>query len=280
MRLLVLLFILLAPGLVKAQDVITTIYGDTLHNKIIYSTKRYLFYVDSTSYGKYFVRGIKKTRIADSEMNVYKADRYLAEINERARDVMANPYMLQGGVQVSYIPFIPDSEATTSEKKFYRKLSVGISYNLSFHYRVRPYSFIGIVFDDNRNTAFADKLDIKDESGDTIHLESIEATLSMTYIGPEFMMFRSFNKFKSFFTLSGGIGYARAKWSIKSPSRSKETIDFSGFGIRISASRLWAVGRTFIIGPNAKFVNVLAGDKEAGLVMIPRLNLGVTVLLH
>jgi hypothetical protein len=263
-----------------AQDMIITQYGDTLNKKIIFSTKRYLFYADSNNYGKHFVRGIKKSRIQESQMNEYKVDRYTMMMNERARDVMGNPYMVEGGVQVSYTPFIPDSNATSSEKKFYKSLSVGISYNISFHLRLRPHSFIGIVIDDNRSRAFAEKLDIMNDDGTIAHLENITASLRMFYVGPEFTLFIDSRKYKSFFVLSGGIGYAHVKWSVSALNRPAEVYDPAGIGIRISAAKTWAVSRSFILGPNVKIVNAIAGSKDLGIVMIPRINIGLTVLVH
>lgn len=264
----------------RAQDMIVSEYGDTLNKKIIFSTKRYLFYVDSTYYGKYYVRGINKKRIADSKMNAYKVDRYTMMMNERARNVMGNPYMIQGGVHVSYTPFFPDSDATSSEKKFYRNLSFGISYNLSFHLRMRPHSFIGIVIDDNRCKSFAEKLELKNDNGTTAYLENITATLSMTYVGPEYMLFIDSRKFTSFFMLAAGIGYTHVKWSVSALNRSAETYEPEGLGIRISIAKTWAIGKTFIVGPNFKFLNAIAGDRQLGFVVIPRVNLGLTVLVH
>src|SRR6187200_1011298 len=121
-----LVFLVISSSFAHAQDMIISTYGDTLNKKIIYSTKRYLFYIDSTYSGKYYVEGVRKSRIAESKINHYKVDRYTAMVNERGRSSMGNPYMLEGGVQVSYTPFIPDSDATSSEKDFYGRLSVGI----------------------------------------------------------------------------------------------------------------------------------------------------------
>jgi hypothetical protein len=264
----------------RGQDMIITQYGDTLNKKVIYSTKRYLFFVDSTFYGKHYVRGIKKTRILESKMNAYKVDRYTTEMNERGRAVMGNPYMLQAGIQVSYTPFIPDSDATSSEKDFFRKLSLGFSYNASFHLRMRPHSFVGVVIDDNRNRSFAEKLDIRNENGTIAHLQNITATLSMTYVGIEYLLFADSRKFKSFFIISGGVGYAHAKWKISALSRPAEIYELQGAGLRISIAKTWAITKSIIIGPNFKFVNAIAGSREYGLAMIPRVNLGLSVLVH
>src|SRR5436190_22188412 len=110
-----LIFLLFTSSFAGAQDMIITQYGDTLNHKIIYSTKKYLFYIDSTYSGKYFVEAARKSRLTESKINHYKVDRYTAMVNERGRAVMGNPYMLEGGIQVSYTPFIPDSDATSSE---------------------------------------------------------------------------------------------------------------------------------------------------------------------
>ncbi|CAN5498093.1 hypothetical protein BH11BAC1_BH11BAC1_20630 [soil metagenome] len=278
-RYLVFLFLFFALS-AHAQDVIVTQYGDTINKKIIYSTKRYLFYVDSNYYGKYFVKGIKKSRMTSSQMNVYKVDRQTAMMNQRAQDVMGNAFMLQGGVQVSYTPFIPDSNATSSEKDFLRHLSIGISYNASFHLRMRPHSFIGVVIDGNQNSAFAEKLELRDASGTINYYTNIKMALGMLYFGPEFMLFRDSKKFKSFFILSAGLGYTRFDWSVRAGAQSPETLRLSGLGIRISVAKTWAIGRTIILGPNIKFVNAIAGSSDAGIVMIPRLNLGLTILVH
>jgi len=259
---------------------IITQYGDTLNHKIIYSTKRYLFYIDSTYNGKYFVTGIKKLRITESKINAYKVDRYTAMMNERGRASMGNPYMLGAGIQVSYTPFFPDSDATPSEKDFYQTLSVGFSYNLSFHLRVRPHSFVGVVIDDNRNRSFAEKLDIRTESGMIAHLENITATLGMTFIGAEYTLFLESNKFKSFFIISGSVGYARAKWKVSALNRPSDVYDLQGAGFRVSISQTWAITKSLIIGPNFKFINAIAGSNEYGAANIPRINLGLTVLVH
>lgn len=279
-RYLLLFFFLFIASFAEAQDVIITQFGDTLNKKVIYTTKRYMFYVDSSYYGKYFVRGINKKRITESRMNLYKVDRSTAMMNQRAQDVMANAFMLQGGAQISYTPFIPDSNATSSEKDFLRQLSVGFSYNVSFHYRLRPHSFIGIVIDGNHNSAFAEKLELRDATGSIIHYVNIKMALGMLYIGPEFLLFRDSKKFKHFFILSAGLGYTRFDWSIRAGAQSPEALRLSGVGIRISVAKTWAIGRTVILGPNIKFVNAIAGSRNQGLIMIPRLNLGLSVLLH
>jgi hypothetical protein len=142
-------------------------------------------------------------------------------------------------MNVSYTPFIPDSDATSSEKDFYGKLSVGFSYNLSFHLRFRPHSFLGVVFDDNRNRSFAEKLDIKTESGTIAHLENITATLGMTYVGVEYLLFVESNKFKNFFTLGAGLGYARAKWKLSALNRPSDVYEFQGIAMRASISHTW-----------------------------------------
>jgi len=271
---------MLTSAFACAQDMIVTEFGDTLNKKVIYSTKRYLFYIDSTYTGKYYVKGIKKSRIAESKLNAYKVDRYTAMMNERGRSVMGNPYMLQAGVQISYTPFIPDSDATSSEKDFYRKLSVGLSYNISFHLRMRPHSFIGVVFDDNRNKSFAEKLDIKTESGVIAHLENITATLGMTYVGPDFLLFIDSRKFRSFFTLSGGLGYVHAKWKVSALNRPADVYELEGIAMRVSIAQTWAISKSVIIGPNFKFVNAIAGSNDYGTANIPRVNLGLTVLVH
>jgi len=273
-------FLLFCSTISRAQDLIVTHYGDTLNKKIIYSTKKYLFYIDSTYYGKYYVTGIRKSRITESKINAYKVDRYTAMMNERGRSTMGNPYMLEAGMHVSYTPFIPDSNATSSERDFYGKLSVGFSYNLSFHLRFRPHSFLGVVFDDNRNRSFAEKLDIRLENGSIAYLENITATLAMTYIGAEYMLFVESNKFKSFFTVAGGIGYARAKWKISALNRPSDVYDFQGIAIRMTISKSWAITKSIIIGPSFKFVNAIVGSSEAGSTNIPRVNLGLTVYVH
>ena len=272
--------LLFSSSFACAQDMIITKYGDTLNHKIIYSTKRYLFYIDSTYSGKYFVEGVKKNRLTESKINVYKVDRYTAMLNERGRSAMGNPYMLEGGIQISYTPFIPDSNATSSEKDFYGRLSVGISYNLAFHLRFRPHSLLGVVFDDNRNRSFAEKLDIRIDNGSIAHLENITATLAMTYIGAEYMLFVDSKKFKSFFTVAGGIGYARARWKISALNRPSDVYDFQGVAMRMTVSKTWAVTKSLIIGPNFKFVNAIVGSNELGTTNIPRVNLGLTVYVH
>jgi hypothetical protein len=277
---LLLFFLLAITTLARAQDMIITQYGDTLNKKVIYSTKRYLFVVDSTFRGKYFIKGIKKSRITEEKMNAYKVDRYTAMMNERGRGVMGNPYMLQAGLHVSYTPFIPDSDATSSEKNFYQKLSVGFSYNLSFHLRMRPHSFLGVVIDDNRNKSFAEKLDIKTDNGSIAHLENITATLGMTYIGAEYLLFIDSRKFKNFFTIAGGIGYAHAKWKISALNRPADVYDFQGGAMRISISYNWAITKSLIIGPNFKLVNAIVESSDYGVVNIPRVNLGLNVFIH
>ena len=255
-------------------------YGDTLNKKIIYSTKRYLFFIDSTYSGKYFVEGVRKSRIAETKINHYKVDRYTAMVNERGRSAMGNPYMLEGGAQVSYTPFIPDSDATSSEKDFYGRLSVGFSYNLAFLLRFRPHSFVGVVFDDNRNRSFAEKLDIKTDNGVIAHLENITATLAMTYIGVEYKFFAETRKFKSFFTMSGGLGYARARWKISALNRPADIYDFQGVAMRLTISKTWSITKSLIIGPTFKLVNAIVGSSELGTTSIPRVNLGLTIYVH
>lgn len=274
------IFLLFLSSFSMAQDMLITKYGDTLNHKIIYSTKRYIFYIDSTYRGKYFVEGVKKNRIIETKINHYKVDRYTAMVNERGRAVMGNPYMLEGGMHVSYTPFIPDSNATSSEKDFYGRLSVGFSYNLAFHLRFRPHSFLGVVFDDNRNKSFADKLDIRLENGTIANLENITATLAMTYIGVEYMLFTESNKFKSFFTVSGGLGYARARWKIAALNRPADVYDFQGVAIRMTISKTWSITKSLIIGPSFKFVNAIVGSNEVGTTNIPRVNLGLTLYVH
>ena len=275
-----LLLIFLSSLSAQAQDMIITQYGDTMNNKIIYSTKRYLFYVDSNYYGKYFVKGIKKKRMTESKMNVYKVDRNTAMMNQRAQDVMGNAFMLQGGIQLGFIPLPVDSESTSSWKKFIGDLRLGLSYNGSFLMRMRPHSFIGIFIDDFHSSAFAEKLDIPDGSGVIQHLQNIKSSISMFQFGPEFLLFRDSKKFKHFFIVSGGIGYTRFRWNISAANRSSESFTASGVGIRGSIAKTWAIGKSFIVGPNFKFQLAILGNEDGLAGGVLRSNLGLTVLVH
>ena len=259
---------------------IITQYGDTLNKKIIFSTKRYLFYVDSNYYGKQYVKGIKKRRVETSQMNAYKVDRNTMMMNQRAQDVMGNAYMLLGGLQLGFLPLFVDSGATPSWRKFVGDLRLGFSYNGSFLLRVRPHTFIGVFVDDFHSSAFAEKLEVPDGNGVIQHLQNIKSSISMFQVGPEFMLFRDSKKFKHFFLISAGIGYSQFNWSISAANRNSETWKTSGIGIRGSISKTWAIGRTFIVGPNFKFQIAGVADQYGFAGIVPRLNLGLTVLAH
>jgi len=263
-----------------AQDVIITQFGDTINKKIIYSTKRYLFYVDTNYYGKYFVKGIKKRRITSSQMNAYRVDRNAAMMNQRAQDVMGNAFMLQGGAQLGFLPLPVDSESTSSWKKFIGDLRFGFSYNGSFLLRMRPHSFIGIFIDDFHSNAFAEKLEVPDAAGVIQHLQNIKSSISMFQLGPEFLFFKDSKKFKHFFIISGGIGYTRFRWNISAANRTSESYTASGLGIRGSIAKTWALGNTFIVGPNFKFQLGVLADQDGLAGSVARINLGLTVLVH
>jgi|GEM_PF-5851652 len=275
-----LVLITIYTSAAKAQDMILTQYGDTINKKVIYSTKRYLFYVDSNYYGKYYVKGIRKSRIVTSQMNAYKVDRHTAMMNQRAKDVMGNPYMIQGGMQLGFLPIPVDSESTSSYKKFIQDLRLGFSFNVSFLLRMRPHTLIGIFIDDFHSNAFAEKLDIPDNSGVIQHLQNIKSSISMFQVGPEFVLFKDSKKFKHFFIVSGGIGYSRFNWNISAANRSSENYRAAGVGIRGSIAQTWALGKTFIVGPNFKFQLAAIADQYGLAGIVPRLNLGVTVLVH
>ena len=102
----------------------------------------------------------------------------------------------------------------------------------------------------------------------------------MLQFGPEFMLFRDFKKFKRFLILQGGIGYAQFNWGWRAGSNSRENYRASGLGLRISVAQTWAMGKTLIIGPNFKFQIVAVADEYGFAGIIPRANLGLTVLLH
>ncbi len=259
---------------------IITQFGDTMNKKIIFSTKRYMFYADSNYYGKHYIKAIKKRRITESKMNVYRVDRLTTMMNQRAMDVMGNAFMLQGGIQLGFIPLPVDSESTPSWKKFIGDLRFGFSYNGSFLYRMRPHSFIGVFVDDFHSSAFAEKLDIPDGGGVIQHLQNIKSSISMLQIGPEFLLFRDSKKYKRFFLISGGLGYTQFRWNISAANRSSETFKASGLGIRGTISKTWALGRTLIVGPNFKFQLAILGNQDGLAGAVARLNLGLTVLIH
>lgn len=278
-RLLPFIF-LLSPGFVCAQDMIITQYGDTLNNKIIFSTKRYLFYVDSTYYGRYSVHGINKKRVENFQMNAFRVDRNTMMMNQRAQDVMGNSFMLQGGIQLGFLPFFADSGDPSTWKRFLADLRIGFSYNASVYLRMRPHSLVGIFVDDFHSSAFAEKLDIPEDNGTVQHLENVKSTISMFQVGPEFMIFLDSKKFKQFFILSGGLGFTRFNWSWRAGSNSREDYNASGVGLRVYVAKTWAVGKTLIVGPNFKFQVAGLADGYGFAGVVPRLNLGLTVLVH
>src|SRR6185503_9711669 len=97
-RLLLIVFLLPFCSSLKSQDLIATSYGDTLNVKVIYSTKRYLFYIDKGYNGKHRIRPIKKSRIEAVKMNSFQAEKEEVEVFERARSTMASFGMIQGGL--------------------------------------------------------------------------------------------------------------------------------------------------------------------------------------
>ena len=277
---LVLLLLFLVSSFVRAQDMMITQFGDTLNKKIIYSTKRYLFYADSNFYGRHFVKGIKKNRLAGSRMNAYRVDRNTAMMNQRAQEVMGNSFMLQGGIQLGFIPIPVDSESTKSWRQFISDLRFGFSYNGEFLLRMRPHSFIGVFIDDFRSSAFAEKLDVPDANGTLQHLQNIKSSISMLQAGPEFLLFRDSKKFRHFFIISGGVAFTQFSWKISAANRTSETYRASGIGIRGSIAKTWALGRTLIVGPNFKFQTAILADESGLAGSVARVNLGLTVLAH
>jgi len=281
MKIRYLLFLFLFTTIyVQAQDIIVTQYGDTLDKKIISSTKRYLFYLDSTYYGKYRVKGMKKRNITEFKMNAYRVDRNTAMINQRALEVMGNAFMLQGGLQLSFLPLFADSTDPSSWKSFLADLRIGFSYNVSFHIRMRPHSFIGVVLDDDHSSAFSSTLDLPQSNNTLIHLTDVKSTIGMFYLGPEYMLFLDSKKFTHFFVVSGGVGYARFNWVVKPGNSPSLNYRATGFGVRASISKTWAIGRTIIIGPNFKFVVAGVEDEYHNAIVVPRINLGLSLLLH
>jgi hypothetical protein len=102
----------------------------------------------------------------------------------------------------------------------------------------------------------------------------------MLHLGPEFMLFRDFKKFRRFLVISGGIGFTQFNWSWRAGSNSRENYHALGIGIRGSISQMWAISNSLIIGPNFKFQIAAIGDEYGFAGIIPRLNLGLSVLLH
>ena len=258
---------------------IITQFGDTLNKKIIFSTKRYMFYVDSNYYGKYFIKAIKKRRMTESKMNVYRVDRNTAMMNQRAMDVMGNAFMLQGGVHLAITPYLPDSNATESEKQFFRDLQLGYSFNASAYLRIRPHSLVGIVVDNFHSSAFISKLDFHDGNGNIQHATDVKATLNLLYIGPEYMLFRDSKQFKHFFMMSFGAGYARFMETGR-VGTNENSFSAGGGGIRFSLSKTWAIGSSLIIGPNFKFVIPILADHRVIIGAFPHFDLGLSILIH
>ena len=202
-------------------------------------------------------------------------------MNQRARDVMGNAFMLQGGIQLGFLPLFADSTDPSSWKKFLGDLRICFSYNVSIYLRMRPHSLIGLVIDDSHSSAFASKLEIpQGENKPPINATDVKSSIGMFYFGSEYMFFKDSKKFRHFFILSGGVGYTRFNWVIRPGNSPGFNYKATGIGVRFSVAKTWAVGRTIIIGPNFKFIIAGIADESGFAGIVPRVNLGLSVLLH
>ena len=282
-RLFLFTLMFFAAASASSQDLIVSNYGDSINARILMSTKRYLFFIDKSYSGKYRIRPIKKSRVESMERNHFPKNSEDEVVFERARLTMASFGMIQGGFNFAFVPAVLQQDDPSSYKAFIRDLMTGYAYNVSLYLRRRPRTLIGIAVDNFSSSAYSSKLEFRDQ-GQLFTLTDVRYRINQLYIGPEMMFFRDSRAFKSFFSMSFGLGYAKFRQNLRVGFASDE-LDSRGGGFRFSVTKSWTLTRSLLIGGNAILVYTILGNRVDGppdvqLFPFAHLDVGLSVLLH